>query len=54
MQEQPMGMIDSQTAREFFEQMRLSLAQDREERRQQHTEQMSALREIASLLKQRR
>ncbi|KAG6952401.1 hypothetical protein JG687_00013027 [Phytophthora cactorum] len=36
MQEQPMGMIDSQTAREFMEQMRLSLTQDREERRQQH------------------
>jgi hypothetical protein len=30
------------------------LAQDREERRQQHIEQMSALREIAALLKQRR
>ncbi|KAG6975271.1 hypothetical protein JG688_00002557 [Phytophthora aleatoria] len=54
MQEQPMGMIDSQTAREFMEQMRLSLTQDREERRQQHVEQMSALREIAALLKQRR
>ncbi|KAF1794871.1 Myotubularin family [Phytophthora cactorum] len=45
MQEQPMGMIDSQTAREFMEQMRLSLTQDREERRQQHVEQMSALQE---------
>ncbi|KAG7392666.1 hypothetical protein PHYPSEUDO_015054 [Phytophthora pseudosyringae] len=47
-------MTDSQTARGFSEQMRLSLAQDREERRQQHIEQMSALREIAALLKQRR
>ncbi|KAG1697497.1 hypothetical protein DVH05_015945 [Phytophthora capsici] len=46
--------IDAQTAREFMEQMRLSLAQDREERRQQHIEQMGALREIAALLKQRR
>ncbi|KAL3666674.1 hypothetical protein V7S43_008303 [Phytophthora oleae] len=46
--------MDAQTAREFIEQMRLSLAQDREERRQQHIEQMSALREIAALLKQRR
>ncbi|KAG3174432.1 hypothetical protein PI124_g735 [Phytophthora idaei] len=54
MQEQPMGMIDSQTAHEFMEQMRLSLTQDREERRQQHVEQMSALGEIAALLKQRR
>ncbi|KAF4130782.1 hypothetical protein GN958_ATG20013, partial [Phytophthora infestans] len=54
MQEQSIGMIDSQTAREFMEQMRLSQAKDREERRQQHIEQMSALREIAALLKQRR
>ncbi|POM68289.1 Myotubularin-like protein [Phytophthora palmivora] len=45
------GMVDS---REFMEQMRLSFAQDREERRLQHMEQMSALREIAALLKQRR
>ncbi|KAL4151679.1 hypothetical protein PRNP1_008621 [Phytophthora ramorum] len=48
------GPMDTQTAREFMEQMRLSMAQDREERRQQHVEQMSALREIAALLKQRR
>ncbi|GMF16120.1 unnamed protein product [Phytophthora lilii] len=48
------GMTDAQTARKFMEQMRLSMAQDREERRQQHIEQMSALREIAALLKQRR
>jgi len=46
--------MDVHTAREFVEQMRHSLAQDREERRQQHIEQMSALREIAALLKQRR
>lgn len=48
------GMVDAQSARDFMEQMRVSLAQDREERRQQHAEQMSALREIAALLKQRR
>lgn len=46
--------VDTQTARDFMEQVRLSLAQDREERRQQHAEQMSALRDIAELLKQRR
>ncbi|KAG6618611.1 Myotubularin-like protein [Phytophthora cinnamomi] len=48
------GMVDAQSAHDFMEQMRASLAQDREERRQQHAEQMSALREIAALLKQRR
>ncbi|GMF59503.1 unnamed protein product [Phytophthora fragariaefolia] len=48
------GMVDAQSARDFMEQMRISLVQDREERRQQHAEQMSALREIAALLKQKR
>ncbi|RLN02305.1 hypothetical protein BBJ28_00003989 [Nothophytophthora sp. Chile5] len=46
-------LIDAHAAREFMEQMRLVLGQDREERRQQHAEQMSALREIAELLKRR-
>ncbi|RLN92780.1 hypothetical protein BBJ28_00010705 [Nothophytophthora sp. Chile5] len=46
-------LVDAHAAREFMEQMRLVLGQDREERRQQHAEQMSALREIAELLKRR-
>ncbi|KAE9310987.1 hypothetical protein PR003_g20132 [Phytophthora rubi] len=48
------GMVDAQSARDFLEKMRVSLIQEREERRQQHAEQMSALREIAALLQQRR